>query len=108
MAAVDASGVEVPSPLLKFLRKLTTSTVTPTKSHLEKLACVRLLLHLPGLVPFRDAKSTTCNFFNEDDVIDLGDENSAINRMLEVSFGDPAPCLQMLGMCSQVFAMISN
>jgi len=60
------------------------------KDHSEKLAYLRLLLHnLPDSVPFRNASSTVYNFSaSEDDVADLGDENSAVNHALEISFGD--------------------
>jgi len=60
------------------------------KQHLEKLAYLRvLLLHLPDSVPFRDMSSTSYNFsVGEEDIIDLGDESSAVNRALEISFGD--------------------
>jgi hypothetical protein len=61
-----------------------------SKEHSKKLARLRLLLHnLPDSLLFRNANSTAYNFSaNEDDVADFGDENSAINRTLEISFGD--------------------
>jgi len=60
------------------------------KEHSGKLAYLQLLLHnLPDSVPFCNASSTAYNFsVSKDDVTDLGDENSAINRVLEITFGD--------------------
>jgi len=63
---------------------------TPAEEHSEKLTYLRLLLdHLPGSVPFHDMNLTIYNFsVNKEDIVDLGDENSAVNCMLEISFGD--------------------
>lgn len=64
--------------------------MAPTKEHLKKLAYLRLLLHrLPDSVPFCNADSTIYNFsVSEEDVADFGDENSAVNRVLEITFRD--------------------
>ena len=60
------------------------------KRHSNKLAHLQLLLHhLPDSVPFHDINSTMYNFSaSEDDIADFGDVNSAINRTLEISFGN--------------------
>jgi hypothetical protein len=64
--------------------------MAPTKQHLEKLAYLQLLLHhLPDPAPSHDINSTTYNFsVSEEDIADFGDVNSAVNRTLEISFGD--------------------
>ena len=64
--------------------------MVPTGEHSKKLTYLQVLLdHLPDSIPFCDIKSTVYNFsVTEDDVIDFGDENSAINHILEISFGE--------------------
>jgi len=55
-----------------------------TNDHLNKLTYLRLLLRrLANLVPFCNACSTIYNFsVRKEDITDLGDGNSAVNRVL--------------------------
>ena len=47
-----------------------------------------LLENLPDSPPYHDAQSTGYHFsISDDDIEEYGDENSAINHMLEVTFG---------------------
>jgi len=55
----------------------------------QQLAHLRHLLeNLPDTVLYHDAQSTGyCFSVSDDDIEEYGDENSAINHMLEVTFG---------------------
>ena len=76
-----------PDPTLNLLRT-SLSRQHPMSLNQQLARLRRLLENLPSLAPYHDTQSTSyCFSVSDEDIKEYGDENSAINHMLEVTFG---------------------